>query len=264
LSWLDGSVATDLSSDGSTLLFAEQGAGSGTSAYAVYVRKTDGAPPTRIGEGSVAALSPDGTWAAAVVLGGSPSIVLLPTSVGESRVLPRGTLVDYEAVTWFPDGRRLLVAAREADRRVRLWEQDVSGGVPKPVSAEGLRVAFSSQPISPDGRHAAALDEDDRVWLQGLNGGAPERLDALNPGDIPIRWDADGASLYVYRRGELPAVVHRYRLRDRLKQPVAALAPADRVGVSALVTVHTTPDARTFFYTYSQTLSDLFVVSNLR
>ncbi len=264
VSWLDGSVANDLSADASTILFTEQAAGSATSAYAVYVRGTNGAPPTRIGEGSVPSLSPDGKWAAAIVPASAPSVVLLPTSIGESRTLERGSLVDYEAVAWFPDGRRVLLAAREAGRRVRLWDQDVAGGAPRPVSAEGLRIEFSSRPISPNGRDAAALDEHGGVWLQPLDGGAPERLAGLDPGDIPIRWDAAGASLYVYRKGELPSAVQRYRLGDHLKQAIASLAPADRGGVSGLVSVQTTPDGQLFFYTYSQMLSDLFLVSNLR
>jgi Tol biopolymer transport system component len=263
-SWLDGSIATDLSPDGRTLLFTEQNTGSGTSAYAVYLRQTDGGPPTRIGEGSDALLSPDGKWVAAVILGPPASVVLLPTSVGSPRTLPRGTLANYEAVTWFPDGRRVLLAAAAQGGRVRLREQDVASGPPKPVSIDGLRFAFSSRPISPDGRYVTALDEADRVWLQPLNGGPAERVESLAPGEIPIRWDQDALSFYVYRTGELPGLVHRYRLADRLKHPVTALAPADPAGVSGLLTVHTTADGRTFFYTYTQGLSDLYLASNLR
>jgi eukaryotic-like serine/threonine-protein kinase len=60
LSWLDGSVVTDVSADGRTLLINEQAAGSGTPQYAVYLRKIDGSPAIRIGDGSSPALSPDG------------------------------------------------------------------------------------------------------------------------------------------------------------------------------------------------------------
>ncbi|MFQ5600218.1 MAG: TolB family protein, partial [Candidatus Krumholzibacteriia bacterium] len=41
LSWFDWGWPSDLSADGTTLLFEEEGEGGG-SAYAVYVRKTDG------------------------------------------------------------------------------------------------------------------------------------------------------------------------------------------------------------------------------
>ena len=51
LSWLDYSYPADLSADGKTLLFDEEGGGgalsyskSGGLSYAVYIRKTDGSP----------------------------------------------------------------------------------------------------------------------------------------------------------------------------------------------------------------------------
>jgi eukaryotic-like serine/threonine-protein kinase len=243
----------------------EQAAGGRTPLYAVYVRRTDGSPAIRIGEGSLATLSPDGKWAAAVVLSSPPSIVLLPTGVGESRTLDRGNLVDYQAVTWFPDGRRVLLAGNEAGRRVRLWVQDIWEGKPTPVSAEGLRIAFSSRPISPDGNLVAAVDESERVGLHGVDGREDFRpLEGLEAGDVPIRWSADGRSFYVFRKGEQPAIVYRFHLADRRKERSAVLAPSDLAGMRPPTTVQTTPDGSLFLYTYSQTLSDLFLVSNLR
>ena len=70
LSWLDYTYPADLSADGKTLLFDEEGGGgslayskSGGLTYAVYLRKTDGSPAVLLGEGSAVALSPDGKWA---------------------------------------------------------------------------------------------------------------------------------------------------------------------------------------------------------
>src|SRR5437879_2527267 len=61
LSWLDGSVPGTLSPDGKTLVSTETGEGSGATP-SVYVRKTDGSPAVRLGDGSAIALSPDGRW----------------------------------------------------------------------------------------------------------------------------------------------------------------------------------------------------------
>src|SRR5438132_7463401 len=70
LSWLDYSYPADLSADGKTLLFDEEGGGgaldyskSGGLTYAVYLRKTDGSPAVLLGEGGAVALSPNGKWA---------------------------------------------------------------------------------------------------------------------------------------------------------------------------------------------------------
>ncbi len=67
LSWLDYTYPADLSADGKTLLFDEEGGGgaldyskSSGMTYAVYIRKTDGSPAVLLGEGGAVALSPDG------------------------------------------------------------------------------------------------------------------------------------------------------------------------------------------------------------
>ena len=264
-SWLDGSVVMDVSNDGGTILINEQTAGGGSPLYGVYVRKTDGSPAIRIGDGSSPALSPDGKWAAALVLRSPQSVVLLPTRVGQPRTLNGGTLAEYQAVTWFPDGRRLLLAASEAGRGVRLWTLDISEGVPKPISREGLRIAPFGRPISPDGTQVAALDGAGRIWIHPLNGtegsGPIEGLDARN---LPIGWNADGRSIYVFRDGELPAVVYRLHLADRRKEPMATLTPPDVAGMNAPATIVATPDGRKTFFTYIQNLSNLFLVDNFR
>ena len=89
LSWLDGSVPAALSPDGKTLVFTEIGEGSGATP-SVYLRKTDGSPAVKMGDGSAIALSPDGRWVLASFPsgGGKPAgLILLPTGAGESRVV---------------------------------------------------------------------------------------------------------------------------------------------------------------------------------
>ncbi len=265
LSWLDGSVLADLSSDGTTLLINEQAAGGGTPLYAVYVRKIDGSPAVRIGEGSSPAFSPDNNWAVALLLGSRPAIALLPTGAGQGRMLDRGPLADYKAASWFPDGRRLLIAASEAGRPMRLWTQDVSNGPPRPVSAEGFGLASYSRPVSPDGTRASVIDSRGRIWIQPLtSAGQPQLVDSLEPGDRPIRWDADGRSFYVFRDAELPAIIYRVNAENGQKERVAVLAPSDLAGVRRLSGLQTTPDARLFVYSYAQSLTDLFLLDDVR
>jgi Tol biopolymer transport system component len=50
LTWLDYSALSDLSDDGRTILFSEQGVAGGAG-YAVYLRGTDRSPPVRLGKG---------------------------------------------------------------------------------------------------------------------------------------------------------------------------------------------------------------------
>src|SRR6185503_19823771 len=50
LTWSDSSFLTDMTPDGRTLIFAENGESEGPS-YGAYARGADGAPPVRLGDG---------------------------------------------------------------------------------------------------------------------------------------------------------------------------------------------------------------------
>src|SRR5206468_1578616 len=94
LSWLDYSYPADLSADGKTLLFDEEGGGgsldyskSGGLSYAVYIRKTDGSPAVLLGEGGAVSLSPDGKWVVAQSQASPSQLKLLTTGAGEAKGL---------------------------------------------------------------------------------------------------------------------------------------------------------------------------------
>ena len=59
LSWQDYSYPAELSDDGQTLLFDEEGEAGGYN-YAVFIRKTDGSAAVKLGPALAVALSPDG------------------------------------------------------------------------------------------------------------------------------------------------------------------------------------------------------------
>jgi Tol biopolymer transport system component len=135
LSWLDFSWAPFLSPDGSMLLFSDESAAAGPN-YGVCLRRTDGGPVVRLGEGRAWGLSPDGKWALAIVFT-PPQLVIYRTGPGEARRLPRGDMETYQSAGWFPDGKSVLVVGNEAGKASRCYAQDVSGGPPRPVTPEG-------------------------------------------------------------------------------------------------------------------------------
>ncbi len=154
LSWLGDSTAVDLSRDGRQLLFYEISGGSskGAESFVTYLRRTDGADPKLLGEGKSLALSPDVKWALVFRPSPEPHLALLPTGAGEARDLPGGgASVRYHWATFFPDGRRILIAAQEKGKPPRSYIQDVEGGPPRPFAEEGMRATL----ISPDGREIA-------------------------------------------------------------------------------------------------------------
>jgi dipeptidyl aminopeptidase/acylaminoacyl peptidase len=263
LSWLDGSIGTDLSDDGSRLLISEQGTGAGTS-YATYLRSTGAAPAVRLGDGLAQALSPDGSQAAVVRLEPRALIALLPTGPGEAASLPTGGVTRIDAVTFFPDGRRVLFAGSEGGRATRLYVQAVKGGAPRALSAEGVRIPYPSRPISPDGRAIAVTGADEQVLILPAEGGEPRLVQGLLPRDRPVRWSGDGKTLYVFRRNPEPARILAVDVESGAKRVLAEVAPHDRAGTKPPIAVQMTPDGRAYVYSYSETLTDLYLATGLK
>src|SRR4029453_3258197 len=145
--WLDYPVLRDMSADGTTILFEEQGEGGGPN-YSVFVRRTDGAPAVRIGDGYARQLSPDLQWALTSGVAESPNaITITPLGVGDSRTLTV-PLEGASAQRWFPDGKRPAIKRPQAGKPTRVYEYAIADGRMRPLTPDGV-IATS---ISPDGR----------------------------------------------------------------------------------------------------------------
>jgi len=260
LTWLDWSVPADLSSDGRTLLFYEAGEGGGAP-YAVYLRKTDGSPAVRLGDGIALALSPDQKWVISTPLRSPGELVLLPTKAGEPKLLAQDGINHFQ-VRWFPDGKRILFAGNEPGRGVRLYVQDLTDGKPEAITPEG--VATLAYPPSPDGRVVAAIGPDQRGYLYPVKGGEPRLSPGLAASDTPIAWDADGRALFAYHRGELPAQVDRLDVETGQRRVWKKLMPLDPAGVNIIWPIWVTPDGKSYVYGYRRYLSELHMVEGLK
>jgi len=268
LSWLDYSYPADLSADGKTVLFDEEGVGGGVQygnakelTYEVYIRNTDGSPAIRLGEGSAAALSPDQKWCIVQTPGSPEQLRLLPTGAGETQPLTNDS-INHQWARWFPDGKRFAFGGNEPGHGVRLYVQDVSGGTPKPISPEGVSAAAFT--VSPDGQWVAGVGPDDKGYLYPAAGGDPRVVNGFEPGDQPISWNQDGHSLYVYRTGEVPAKVYQLDLATGKKTLWKQIVPVDPTGVSTIGPILMTPDGKTYAYGFHRTLGDLYLVEGLK
>lgn len=268
LSWLDYSYPSDLSTDGKSLLFDEEGMGGGLAyghagglAYAVYLRNTDASPAVLLGEGSAMALSPDGKWVISQPPGSPAQLRLLPTKAGEARQLTNDT-INHAWARWLPDGKRFVFAGNEPGAGVRLYVQDINGGKPVAVSPEGAH-ASAFYP-SPDGQYIAGVGPDQRAYLYPVNGGEPKLVAGLQPGEQPINWTSDGRSLYIYRPGEIPAKVSILEIGTGKRTAWKQLMPSDPAGVETIGPVLITSDGKACVYGYHRTLSDLYLVDGLK
>jgi eukaryotic-like serine/threonine-protein kinase len=258
--WLDWSYPVTLSADGQTLLFREEGEAGGPT-YAVYLRKTDGSPAVRLGDGLSLALSPDGKWALSSRGDNQADLFLLPTGPGEPKPLPGHSIV-HGSACWFSDGKRILVSGTESNRGSRLYVQDIGNDKIEAVTPEGTNgLSFA---LSPNGGQVAAIGPDNKGYLFPIPSGDPQPIKGLQPGEVPVAWTADGHSLYVYRGGDLPSKVYRLDVATGNRALWRELMPPDPSGVEFVGPVLPTPDGKAYVYGYRRLLSDLYLVEGLQ
>jgi hypothetical protein len=162
----------------------------------------------------------------------------------------------------YPYPRRFVFSGNELGRGVRLYTQDVSGGTPKAISSEGVDANWFA--ISPDGQSVIGIGPDQKGYLYPTAGGDPRPVNGMDAGDIPINWNQDGHSIYIFPTGEVPAKVYRLELATGKKTVWKQIVPIDSTGVSTIGPILITPDGKTYVYGFHRTLADLYLVEGLK
>ena len=251
LSWLGETNAVDLSRDGRVLLFYDYNEAAAES-FVTYLRKTDGSDAKILGEGKALALSPDEKWALVARPSPVPHLALLPTGVGEARELPGGgAAFQYHWASFFPDGRRIVIAAQEKGKPPRSYIQDLPGGPPRPFAEEGMRATL----VSPDGLEIAGSTLEGLHLIYRADGeGRARAIVGAEPGDSLVAWSADGKSILVRGAEERPLTLYRIDLESGRRERWKELAPPDLAGFLEFGAgprgVRVTPDFRFYAYTF--------------
>ena len=257
LSWFDWSLVTDISRDGKTIIFSESGEAAGSD-ESLYMRKTDGSPAVRLGEGAGGLLSSDGQWVLAFV--GHPfRLMLIPTGVGEPRQLADDKNGIFGAA-WLPDGKSILYSVALAGQEPRTYQLDIAGGSARPITPEGTTGSL----ISPDGKFLEAIDGKGQRWLYPIAGGEPQKFSVVvNPNERFLGF-FDGGKSVLLRTRNLPVQVTRVDIATGRRELWKEIVPADPAGVQSIATLKFSADGKSYAYSIGRMLSDLYVVDGLK
>jgi serine/threonine protein kinase len=254
LSWIGSTGARALSADGAWLLMVDVGLRGGRN-YGVVLRKTDGSPAIRLGEGFAQRLSPDGKWAAATIT--TPAQLLTyPTGAGAAIRIGIEPITSVISAEWFPDGERLLVCGSEASRAARCYTVDRAGSTPIPVTPEGVLGR-----LAPDGKTLLLTMADGGFQLSSIDGGQTRPVRGLQPGDRQIAWSRDSQAVYVQHGFQSPANVERIALATGVRTIARQLQPEGVGAITALYVMDWVDEGRWYAYYYTSLPSTLFVVS---
>ena len=261
LGQFDFALGKSLSEDGKTLLYDEQGVAHGGELY-TYVGATDGTPPVRLGAGYARALSPDGRWAVNIHQG---EVRLLPRGAGTVRKVDLGPVQAMHLIDWHPDGQRLVVLGNESGRAMRLWIVPAAGGTPRALTPEGIGYPSGVilDPVSNDGTRVLGMSNAGELKVHDVESGEEVGSLQLDDGEEPIRWCEGDRAVFTWRRGEVPARVHRFDLATGERTFWREYPPNDTTGVVCSRSLLLTADGETCVHTYSHMISELFVARGL-
>ena len=262
LSWFDASVPVALSDDGNLLLFNETGDAL-MRERAFFVRRTDGSPAVKVGEGSAHDLSADGRWVLAQSRGSSAPLRLVPTGTGTPREIDRAGLETITQASLFPDGKRVLVRGARPKEDRSIYVQDIETGKLRAVAGKGF--SWSGRPVSPDGKTIVVFrDWTEDLFLVPVDGGEPRTIPNTKSTD-PIAWSVDGRFLYLTETGQIPILIDKVEVATGKRERWKELAPAQGAAVFSVTNVVMTPDARAYAYGFGRAAtSDLYLVDGLR
>jgi len=258
LSWFDASRVSDISSDGTKIVFGEFSYGDSRNP-AMYLRKMDGSAAVLLGDCNRPALSPDGKWVACIQAEGPDTkLTLMPTGAGEARSIATNHM-RYERAEWFSDGHRILFTGNEPNRPSRTYVQDLADGRLRPVTSEGVR----GMRISPDQFHFLVV-AGGHLNLYPLDGGDYRTIANIDPAETVVRWDGDGRFLFLSQAVQ-PSIMQIYRLDVSTGRKILwrELITADPVGVK-MANVVMTPDGKSYAYSFQRDIASLYLGEGLK
>ncbi len=260
LSWLEIMLGSALSRDGKYALLGDWSDYNGSD-YGVYLAKLDGSPAVLLGNGASGDISPDNRWVTSILPSDDTKVLLLPTSVGETKTVTAPHF-HYLRANWASDGRRLIVQASDSGRLRRWWVQDLTGGAPRAITPEGTGETSLCLNHSD---YVAGFDAVGAHLLYPVDGGEPRAPAGITNNDSVFGGSPNANFLYVTPDASSARLeVLKVDVSTGARRPFVTISPTDPAGLNGIFEPRFTPDEKRFIYTQDRVLSVLYVASAVK
>ena len=258
LEWFDASLLGDILPDGKAIAYLEWGGPAGPLYLHVY-RKLDGSAPVALGPGSQPRFSPDGTWVAGALLTRPPQVALNPIGAGESRRLAAGDITSLRTVSWFPDGKHLLLTGAAEGQPLRTYEMDTEGAKPQPLGPADFIGAI----VAPDGKRIAGRNGAAEAVVFDRESQKLEVIPGVEPQEEFSEWAEDGRALITYSSTPSSARIYRIDVATGQRTMLQAIDPAEKAGLMTPIRLAYAVRSKTYAYSTIRILGNLYMVEGL-
>lgn len=240
----------------------------GDSSYRLYTQKMDGSPPVLVGHGAGTGFSRDGSLLSAIDPAHPENVFVIHTGIGEARTLHAPPGRYYGGVSFFPDGKRLLVTTISSGQSPESAVQDIESGAIHAISsgeryvAPYVYVLFPGS--SPDGKYCIETDGKGRYWLQPIEGGAAREILGIGKDEHIINWHDDSDNIFVSHPDGADLQIYTVNLGSGQRKLWTTFSPQDKTAIAGNRVVFITPDGAHFAYQVFHVYSTLFVASGLQ
>jgi len=194
-SWLGWTLARDISPDGKTVLFYDQGPTEKTSG--IWIRTLAGGDAIRLGEGYPGKFSPDGRWVVGVTrpLFGPPELVLIPVEAGRTRRLSLGGS-HVSAPSYAGPSTLLFVRTEKGASEV--WRIETDGTGARALGAAGCNMPMAS----PSRASFVCVGGKGALFVNSMNDSSRRKLYELADGGefLYARWNGAGDRIFAVTR----------------------------------------------------------------
>ena len=257
LTWLGSSLITDISPDGSSLLFEDSGAGERS--LGTWMRPVDGGDAVRLGAAALGRFSPDGRSIVALTapLSGPQQLVLIPVGPGATRQLTSSQ--ESHSTPSFA-GLQTILFVRSAAGRSEVWRMGTDGTGARSLGAEGC----DTPSASPSGLSFLCRGGESKgaLYLFPMEKGAGRKLFELAPGKTInyVRWNASGDRVFALTRDLHFLTIDAASGRVLSSESVDL---GDAVGSDALIGAAFSADGTIQAYSFDRFSSGLYLADGL-
>ncbi|MGA2421853.1 MAG: protein kinase [Candidatus Acidiferrum sp.] len=261
ISWLDNSYNPRLSRDGSQILFTDQSVLAGVD-YSVYLRKSGGSAPVRIGSGGFGTdISPDAKWALLILPDAlDNNLQIVPTGAGQPTSLH---WENFRAIwgSWFPDSEHLLLIGHSGETR-GLFITDRHGAPPKFLSLTARNVRPE---VSSDGKSVLVGDPESHTGVFTIATSTFKPIPGMLPNESVVAWTSDPQRVFTQLQTPTGLNIYKLELTSGKRELWQAIVPKEQVGLRPMNNeIAITPDGHWMAYAYRTQLSQLYRSDTLK